>query len=234
MTPTVFYILSGQQYIDEARGSAESVKRHMPYVKCHLFTPDGGVMSGTAFNVVNTMNPRAHTDWYLDNTRYLMLALQYLPEYLIWLDSDTYCCMPFGEMFDMLNRFDLIAAHAPGRRTGKVVGNIPACFPELNIGVVGLHNTDTLKEFVARWYIKAVKHAEIYGNNDQTSLREALWEEKELRWYVFPPEWNLRLVSREGYFVRDRVRFIHGRHPDLANLAWSVNREEGMRIWKPD
>ncbi len=234
MTLTVFYILSGKDYIEEARCSAESVRHHMPYVRRELFTPDENVEPGTAFDGVNPLPPRIHTMWYLDSIRYLMLALRFLPEYLIWLDGDTYCCMRFGEMFDMLDRFDLIAAHAPARRTGLVNSLIPRCFSELNIGVVGLHNTERLWAFVERWYLQHVQHAEIYGNNDQNSLKEALWLDKELRWYVLPPEWNQRLVSPDGYFLCDKVRFLHGRHPNMEKLAESANRGEGMRVWKPE
>jgi hypothetical protein len=236
-TFAVFYILSGQEYIDEARLSAASVKQHMPHVRRILLTPDETVINGVDFTGVYSLHRRAE-NWCTDSIRYLAYALSSLPEYLIWLDSDTYCCMPFDEMFDLLGRFDLVGVHAPGRVTGQALGDIPACFPELNIGVLGLHNTTALRAFVNRWYSQHLKGD---GMNDQVSLRETLWSqpapgrgEECFRFYVMPPEWNLRLVSKMGYFIRDKVRFLHGRPVDIMPaLAERVNRRGGMRVWKP-
>lgn len=236
----VFYILSGYHYVKEAVQSAESVRRHMPGVESYLFhTPDIWPR-GAVFDHIVPLPTRCHNYWYLDSLRYLMLALPQLPERLLWLDSDTYCCMPFGEMFEMLGRFDMIAAHAPGRKTGPTVHPIPDCFPELNIGVMGIYNKAGFQEFAARWYAKYAKYQHVYEDNDQNSLRETLWEQCEdnhlidcFQFYVMPPEWNLRLVSPKGYFIRDRVRFLHGRHPDMNALAEGANRKGGMRVWKP-
>jgi hypothetical protein len=236
-TFAVFYILSGQEYIDEARLSAASVKQHMPNVRRILLTPDEIARNGIDFTGVYSLHNRAD-HWYADSIRYLAYALSFLPEYLVWLDSDTYCCMPFDEIFDLLGRFDLVGVHSPGRITGKAMDGIPACFPELNIGVLGLHNTTALRAFVTRWYCQHLKGT---GISDQISLRETLWSqpapgrgEECFRFYVMPPEWNLRLVSTDGYFIRDKVRFLHGRPMDtMPALAESVNRMGGMRVWRP-
>ena len=81
------------------------------------------------------------------------------------------------------------------------------------------------------------------------SLREALWLQARdnnlmscFQFYLFPPEWDLRLVSTGGHFVRDRVRFLHrrpGNMPlheswrEMQRYAEQVNATDGMRVWVP-
>lgn len=245
----VFWILSGNRYIDEARISAQSVREAMPDLYRVLLTPDKGIERGREFERMIQLPMREHDDnWFLDSLRYLLMGLDMLPEHLLWLDSDTYACMQFGEMFDVLERFDLTGAHSPARRTTSTYYPLPLCFPELQIGVNGLRNSQILKDFVRSWYRLFCEHKEVYRQNDQGSLRDALWEQAGdnnildcFQFYVLPPEWNLRMVSR-GYFLRDKVRFLHGRpgnrmlHEDpdaIRRLAEAANSKEEMRIWKP-
>lgn len=244
----VFWILSGDRYIDEARVSARSVKEAMPDLYRILLTPDAGVDRGHAFERVVQLPERKHDSWFLESVRYLRLGLDILPNHLLWLDSDVYACMQFGEMFDLLERFDLIGAHSPARRTTSTYYPLPLCFPELQIGMNGLRNSQILKDFVENWYRLFCAHADVYGNNDQGSLRDALWEQAGdnnlidcFQFYVLPPEWNVRLVAG-GYFLRDKVRFLHGRPGNLflhenpgaiERLAQDANKGENMRIWTP-
>lgn len=243
------WILSGPRYVHEGRTSALSVARHMPEVWRVLATPDPGVERDEAFQEVLRLPPRIHDQWLLDSTHYLSLSLDKLPEQVVWFDGDVYCCMPFGELYDLTERFDMSGCHSPARRTAKVHGPVPACFPEMVTGVNGLKNTTILRDFVKFWYTLHLKYLDVYGNNDQASLREALWLQARdntvmscFMFYLFPPEWNLRLVSPGGYFIRDKVRFLHGRpggmplnesYPILNRFADQVNSQDGMRIWKP-
>lgn len=249
MSFAVFYILTGNEYITEARVSANSVHRHMPFVSRYLFTPDEKVVPGVAFDSVIRLPPRVHEYWYLDGIRYLEMALNDLPEYLLWLDSDVYAIAPFGELFDMLDRFDITGVASPARHTTRTVHPIPDCFPELVAGSNGMRNGAMLQDFAHRWYRQFCEHLEVYGNNDQGPLRECLWEQAEtntvmdcFNFWCYPPEYHLRLVSKDGYYVSGKVRCFHGRPNGqklqdswltLDRWAAQVNSREDLRIWKP-
>lgn len=242
------WILSGPRYIAEGRISALSVARHMPEVWRVLATPEEAAEGGGAWQEVIRLPARKHEQWLVDSTNYLGFALNHLPDQVVWFDSDVYCCMPFPELYDMTERFDLTGVHSPARRTARAAGPVPICFPEMVTGVNGMHNGPLLKDFVRFWLDLHLRNLDVYGNNDQASLREALWLQARdntvlscFQFYLMPPEWNLRLVTT-GYFVRDKVRFLHGRpggmplhesKAEMERLAEQVNSQDGMRVWIP-
>ena len=238
MNLAVFYILSGEGYIDQARRSAMSLDAHMPDVQRLLFTPDQKVDPGEAFHHVYALPARQHDFWFLDCTCYLSMALQSMAAMgynsLVYLDSDTLVVEPFYDLFGLLDTFDLVAAHAPGRVTCPTVWPIPDCFPELNIGVIGLWNQPPLRRFVDTWVNQYCAHNKVYGNNDQGSLRETLYNYRveTFRFYVMPPEYNCRPLGT-GVFLKGKARIIHSNSPRIQEMAESINRETGMRIWKP-
>jgi len=67
----------------------------------------------------------------------------------IYLDTDTYVVDNIDELFDLLERFDIAAAHAPGY-TGDDRGPSEA-FYELNTGVIPYRGTGAVGEFLAKW-----------------------------------------------------------------------------------
>lgn len=234
-----FWILSGERYIEEARQSAATLRAHMPNLARILYTPDSGVRCGGEFDEVRALPARQHDIWYLDSTHYFAWVLDDNEQdaHLLWLDSDTYTVAPFNDLFELLDRFDLAGAHAPGRVTTNTVRPIPASFPEINIGVLAMRNNAAMHYFARMWYRYYSTSPNVYGNNDQGSFRESLWRFVDdvtlldnFNFYVVPPEFNCRLF---GAFLKGRVRILHGRHPDMPRLAQECNAELGMRLWQP-
>lgn len=234
----VFYILSGEKYIDLARKSAMSVSMHMPDVERILFTPDDNIENGQEFSRVIPLPKRCWPLWYLDCLNYLSIALDILKdmglEKLLYLDADTFMVEPVYELSQLLDKFDLVAAHAPGRVTCKTVHPMPDCFPELNIGVMGLYNKPPLRRFVNHCFGWYYNNQLIYGENDQGSLREGLYRffDDDFRFYVLPPEYNVRPLGT-GCFLKGKARIIHSNSPNILDMAASVNADIGMRVWKP-
>lgn len=238
MNAALFYILSGDRYIQEARISSRSFHRHMPNLYRVLFTPDPTDCQGD-FDAVVRVDPRASRYFYQDEIRYLKAALEWFRkegyDELVWLDCDTYCIAPFDDLFELIPRFDMVGVYAPGRETGKTFQPIPVSFPEMNIGVMALWNMEPLRKFVDFWYRHHCQHADIYRENDQASLREALWmylsdPGMNLRFYVTTPEFNFRLIT--GQQVRGHIRILHGRG-DWINMEQDANRNLEIRVWKP-
>ncbi len=235
-----FWICSGQDYIEEARLSAVTVRRHMPDLRLFLFTPDESISLMSEFNNVVHLPPRMHKSWWPDSIRYLARALPTLPEHLIWMTADTYCLRPFEEIFEIVSVYDIAAPHTPLRATGGTVGKVPSLFSELSICVTGLRNTPVLVDFILKWYQLHVDNEAVY-TTDQPSLREMLWNYFDMiRLYILPPEW-LAILSVSN-LVHGAASFLHGRpgnqftYQDVGTMqryAASVNEHaDRIREWR--
>lgn len=233
---TAIWIVDGEKYLAEAKRSAEQVNRVMPELS--TFVVDA-----------KSFGPREHSEWYIDANRYLHLVLNALPEgeKVLFLDSDTYMAFPVPELFNMLDRFDLALAQAPGHHTAPTVEPLPDAFPEFNIGVVAMRNNPQVRDLWQEVYRQQVAHSEVYGNNDQSALREVLWNlpvvedrmeiHPPLRYAVLPNEYNCRFNF--GCQVRDLVRILHGHAAnydeivDSLNAGYRVGNELPPRLWHP-
>jgi hypothetical protein len=215
---TVVWIVDGDKYFEEARRSAESVARHMPQLEQKIYSPF----------------EREHAEWFIESTQLLTKVLDSLPEgeKVLWLDSDTYMLEPVPELFDMLDRFDMVLAHAPGHVTAPTVNPIPAAFPEFNIGVIAMWNNPNVRRMWKEVYEMQVSNKGVYGDNDQSPLREYLYDHPHSTHYaVMPWEYNCRWTI--GTFLREPVKILHGRansaeeYEDVArqlNEAFRVSR----------
>lgn len=231
-----FYIVTGERYEREARLSAESFTRHAREGDlCQVYTnEDFGV---------------SPLDWFVASITCLNRALERLDRdhpaaNLLWLDSDTYVCAPVCDDFDaMLERFDLVFAHAPGHRTAETMQKIPDCFPEVNIGVIAMRNNHLVRRLWQQVAEAQQLFSVTYRGNDQAPLRDVLWAaDPVLRFYVMPAEYNCRFNF--GCQVRDRVRILHGRTAQATaesyeQTARSLNAGyvDGVqlppRLWSP-
>ena len=68
----------------------------------------------------------------------------------LFLDTDTYVTANLDELFDLLRRFDLALAHAPGYlHSGDPEPS--AAFYDLNTGVIAYRNSDQTKAVLKKW-----------------------------------------------------------------------------------
>lgn len=223
---TAFWIADQAGYVREAQHSAASFKRHNPQCQTVLF---GDADSG--FDQVYPLTPRKFPLWYMDSVNYFALALIELmsDDRLIYFDVDTYTLAPLDDLIALIGRFDLIGAHAPARETAPSALRVPDCFPEINVGVLGIHNVLPMVEFSVAWLAQYEQYRNTYGNNDQAPLRDALWLHPEIALYVMPPEYNCRFGF--GGFAALPVKVLHGRGMDFEQAAQAVNYTQGMRAW---
>lgn len=223
---TAFWIADQPSYVLEAQHSAASFRRHNPGCHTALF----GEASG-GFDRIIPLEPRLFGKWYLDSVNYFRIALSELSgdDRLIYFDVDTYTLAPLDDLVMLIGRFDLIGAHAPARETAPSALRVPDAFPEINVGVLGIHNTPDMVHFVIAWLHQYKEHEAIYGDNDQAPLRDALWTHPEIELYVMPPEYNCRFGF--GGFAALPVKVLHGRGMDFEQAAQAVNYTQGMRAW---
>ena len=226
--PTAFWIVT-RDYVAEAAASASSVARTMPEMRRCLFSPDE--VRCEAFHEIHQLTARTSDRWYVDCSRYVVEALEAIKDSnLLYLDSDTYFLSPASELFDLLENWDLAAAHAPGRSTAPTVSKIPDCFPEFNIGVIVMNNSPIVRSLWQKTYSNLLSRPDVYGNNDQAPFREALWHDRSIRVTTLPPEYNCRFIF--GTFVTGKVKVLHGRG-NYEIVGKSLNAQCGMRTWQP-
>ena len=237
----ILYLASGAVCRAEAVVSARSVKAAWPGIAIAIVTDDR--VEADCFDRVEIV-PAENDN--LIKVRYLA---QSPFERTILLDADTYCLAPFPEVFDLLDRFDLAAAHEAGRFATRWVDgseqfirapDVPECFPELNTGVLAFRRQANVLKLIERWLALAeeARAAPVPHTKDQPAFRRAIYE-SDVRVAVLPPEYNFRLICPG--FARGLIKLIHGRWtygrldgtPEevLAALARTFNANLGPRTF---
>ncbi len=226
----IVYSCSGERYVQEALRSARSSLRHNPIP--HVLFVSGEVSDEPGLSIVRyapTANP------YLDK----IANMRRSPfERTLYLDTDTYVVGQLAHVLELLDRYELAAALAPGYR-GFADPEVPAAFYELNTGVLAWRASERTDAFLqsweetySRWLLEQPfpRAGEAGDAADQPAFRRCAWEQG-LGLYVLAPEYNLRLG--EPATVVERVRVLHGRTHDFEALAARVNAKHGPRTYTP-
>lgn len=145
-----------------------------------------------------------------------------------YLDADTIVLADISDAFDLLERFDLAAAHAENRNAphAQRIWNkpVPASFPQVNGGVLGIRQSDATRSLMTR-IETALRDEDL--SSDQPVMRELLWE-SDLRLAILPAEYNFKLLP-VAYTLSDTSpapRLIHASRlhrrssDDGTRLAW--------------
>lgn len=233
----VVYVATGGQYVEEAYRSAESLRQQMPRIPVTLFS-DQKIKPGIFDNVTPITAP-CHS---FEDKIVQMGRSPY--QSTLFLDSDTYVADDLSELFTLLDEFEIAAAHAATRKAYPLHG-IPESFPEFNSGVILFKRNPGVENFFKEWlraYEQDLKDRPAHalaqnpakqhrGVFDQPSFREALYRSR-LRIAVLTPEYNCRVGTGSLGYVSGVVKVLHGRHPDLAGLAQTINGEKKRRLYK--
>lgn len=219
----VIYIASGKAYLEEAKISAISVKKHHPDMPIAIFTDDRSIKEDRYFDTVIYRELPSHCSSKID-------PLVDSPfEKTLFLDTDTYVCHPIDDLFRALDKFDLLVAHAPNRL--PYVVDCPDCLTELNTGVIAFRKNEKTNEFFQDWRTRY--EAQLFSENkphhDQHAFREALFY-NDLRFLILPSEYNFR-PGFPGYIGKNtQVRIIHSREDNFSTLQQVLESNKGYRI----
>ena len=216
----VLYSATGDQHFQEALRSARSSLRfnrmhHLIYTD-RPAPPDG---NGIAFGAIkNAGNPFADR----------IAALRASPfEQTLHLDTDTHIAADLGEVFDLLERFDVALAHAAGY-LGEADPEVPPAFYELNAGVIAYRKSPAVWQWLETWratYLDWIA-SEPFPNagrgngTDQPALRRTLWQ-SGLSMYVLGPEYNCRTIHPMR--LVGPAKIIHGRPADYEATLTHLN-----------
>lgn len=214
----VLYIAMGKKYIEEAQISAASLKAKMPNLPVTILAHEE--VKTPEFDEAVAVEKSYYS--FEDKVVY-MYDSPY--DRTLFLDTDTYICEDFSELFGILDNFDIAAVHAPTKIPGTVNG-VPECYQQMNTGMILFKKSPEVKKFCEYW-IKIFKS----GDPDQPSFREALFK-SNLRIATLTAEYNCRFPF--PIFVCGTVKILHGRHEDLPWVAKKINAEKGARVYRPN
>ncbi|TVR00043.1 MAG: hypothetical protein EA403_12300 [Spirochaetaceae bacterium] len=227
-TAGVYYIATGQKFVAEAIVSARYVREKMPDVPIAIATD---VTPDYDFDHVIQIDEPRHS--FED----IILQLHRSPFHkTIHFDTDIYMYASTYELFEVLDRFEIGAAHNQNRSVFFPPG-IPDSFPEYNCGMLIYNNTDRFRVFTQSW--KTYYDQFATGGKNQPSFRKALYE-SDLRVVTLPPEYNL-MLRYPGHAI-GTIKLFHGRlldiptpgakmYVDVLQAARKINSLTGHRVF---
>jgi hypothetical protein len=212
------FAVTGAGYLAAAIPAARSVAATNPGVPIDLFADRP--CDDSVFARVHPLE----RDWFRPKFEALRRSRF---ERTIYLDCDVRVVAPLGDVFALLERFDLAAAHDQYRNARRAVVRhgepVPAAFPQVNSGVIGVRASEATRRLMAE--VEADLAASGAGK-DQPVLRAHLWR-SDLRLAILPEEYNLMAYRQTLMWTDARAapRVIHSPRlktvpgPDLAPLT---------------
>ena len=170
-----------EHYAALAGRAAESLRRHMPGLAVDLFSDRRHDLP--VFDRIHVL-PEAWERSKIDALRLSRFART------LYLDSDIIVVADIGDLFEVLDRFDVALAH-DAQRNGEWAYQFwrrmpPPAFAQFNSGVMALRRNAATQSLLETW-AEAVRDHGI--GRDQPALRELLWE-SDLRIATLPEEYN--------------------------------------------
>nr|CRH05295.1 Protein of unknown function [Candidatus Magnetococcus massalia] len=231
----VIYCATGEAFIKETLISVDSLKQKSPQLPITLFTDQAEFTHPLIDEVVWIENP---TNSFLDRFK----AFAQSPyQKTLYLDSDTLILQPLDELFVLLDRAELAAAHAPLRvshNTQLTHEEIPCSFSQFNCGVLAYKKSPQMTKLFEDWQQRFIHHRSLDCDScDQPSFREALWFSKFL-YHVLPPEYNFRLLFYTLKGIRSKISIVHSHifsqmsEADIESFKDLLD-ERASLVWDP-
>jgi len=191
--------------IRELKFSVNSVRKLHPNIHITLFTDEDPKVKGIDNVKIISVDSTRIKHKYLYESPY---------DNTLYLDCDTAILGPIEEPFNIMDRFDLAATHDLIRKDERKsvkypdYANIPDGFSELGGGVILFRKSPEVENFFKVWNKNFNKWFKLTGEvRDQPSFRVSIWECSELKFYVLPPEFNIRTKKYNN--IVPRIKHVH-------------------------
>lgn len=152
----------------------------------------------------------------------------------LYLDTDLRVLAPIGDLFDLLDRYEIAGAFDAYRASRKALDPaLPPAFPQVNSGVLVLRSGPRTAGLLTRIEKELL---ETGARKDQPIMRRALWD-SDLAFGALPEEYNL-MAYRHASLWHDRYaapRIVHNSrlsHLPGADLAALTGRPLARHIQK--
>ena len=221
----VVYVATGEACRQEAIKSAKSVRMHNPSLAIAIFSELPAVDPVFDFTF-QIEQPEFST---IDKVKNLWRTPFHQT---IYLDSDTFVTGDLQPLFDVLERADFAGTHevARGYWYQEFHNQIPDTFCELNGGMLVFKATPAVMGLLKDWhgtYLETSQWLHRYGTTkwiltcDQPSLRQLLYQRREVKLWVLPTEYNA--LRHCGTYLWGKAIVVHGRG-NIEAVAGRMNR----------
>ena len=226
----VAYIATGEEYVQEARISAESCKSHNDEVNITLLTD-----RDINFDVFDNILVREEMDH-----NYGLIPPDFFPyERTLFLNTDTKIYGDITELFELLDKYDMAISESPGLPKdvladfSKIEGGIPSAFPLFNSGVVVYKSNQNVQELFSKWHSLYHNYKEYNGfPMNQPSLRIALYQ-IDINFVPLSNKYNCRVPYHGA--VNGKVKILHGRSAGstqrLDQIEDRINQTNSRRVY---
>lgn len=218
----------GDQFVDEAKNSALSIRKQMPLASITLVTDREMEEFPFSKIIVLPISAEGHKGIKL----YKPLALANSPyKRTVFLDSDTYVCQDCQELFDMNDHVDLALAHDTADMSNPIVnGHTIAGMHPYNSGVIAFEKCEKMNLFFKNWYnVIDVEHANHPW--DQRAMMTSIIDLK-IRTYTLHQVYNCR-INFIISLPQLPVKIIHGRGVNFLKTEKKLNKILKNRVWMP-
>jgi hypothetical protein len=227
------YIATGDNYINEAKISVNSLRRHNQYAHVTLITDKK--IKADEFDYVYILNfeYQENSDWK-KALIYKVLALQHSPyKKTFFIDTDTYFLDDCSELFQLLNYFDLLIAHAPSDSSHVIINDQKIIgYHPYNTGVIVFNKNELISKLFIDWLDIYKNKYHLYPT-DQTPFMESLLI-NQVYLYVLQSIYNFRLPFYVSILPDLKVKIIHGRSSNYELLEEEINGIILQRSWDPE
>ena len=204
------YIATGEEFVKEAKISAQKLQEVMDGYPCSLVTDVN--INDPLFDKVITIDDARHNGG--DQIRNLIHTPY---EKTICMDTDIYIHSDISDIFSVLDEYDLALPLSQNRLNSRVENNeIPDCFVEYSTGLVAYNNTSDLKQLCSTWEDLYIQNKPQDKWPNQPAFREAIYK-SDLQVATLPPEYHL--VIRQPGHVKGEVKVAHGRLLEVGHLS---------------
>ena len=224
------YVATGPGYLAEARKSAALLREHNPGYPICLVTDkaDGPVFWDDLVTIPNPVFGLRDK---------ISMHLCPYPKF-VFLDTDTHVLGDLGELFQLLDVFDVIGHQLFEGHDYKLEG-IPDAFPEFNTGILGFRRGPEVERLFQDWlrqydeyhrrFVEGDRH---YSNlSDQRSFKKVMYG-SAVRFAVLGPEYDF--VPHHTNFACARVKILHSRATGkLPELGRRLNASLETRAYVP-
>lgn len=215
------YAATGKKYVTLARRAARALRQVHPDAQIDLFTDEP--LTDSVFDQIHILD-RATTRPKIE-----ALARSRFDQTL-YLDADTLVIAPIDDVFELLGKYEFLAAQGRGSNMSlayaPVSRQVPHSFPMVNSGVVALKKCKNNEALLADW--AESWHGREAGP-DQPHLRQLLFKSPVLLG-ILPHEYNMMMLRRlHAWSSHSRApRVLHA--PQLHRRSYQGNPENPLTL----
>lgn len=224
MNRSYLYTAAGDEHVEEAIISVESLRKYNPSAHIRLVTNSERQDLGKVFDeVVYRDGP--------SSIEYKVKHLRPISKYTCYVDTDTYFTSNVDPVFDVLNAFDFAMMLDPVEI--EMFPGITA----YNTGVVFFNDSETVQsvlEYLEKEYLSDPQYIQNHParkqRTDQPYLMKAIMN-YEVKVHSLPSNYNFRY--RFPVSIMGTAQIIHGPKPACGweRLAAKINKTTEPRVW---